>query len=68
MDGSGDAVGAVLRDGLDGQLVLADGGVLLHDGDGLQGAAGLGGLDDATGSAYGGDAGDRLHFDWDREG
>jgi len=62
VDGGGDAVGAVLRDGLDGQLVLPD-GRLLQDGDRLQAAAaGLGALDDATGAAYRGDAGDRLHF------
>lgn len=65
LDGGGDAVGAVLRDGFDGQLVLTHGG--LHYGNGLQGGGRLGALDDATGAAYGGDGGDRLHFDWEED-
>lgn len=52
-------MGAVLRDGLDGQLVLTQGG-LLHDGDGLQGAGRLGALDDAARRRA--QAGNRLHF------
>lgn len=59
---SSGAVGAVLRDGLDWQLVLTNGG-LLHDGNSLQGRGRRDALDDATGAAYGGDGGDRLHFD-----
>lgn len=55
-------MGAVLRDGLNGQLVLTHGG-RLHYGNGLQGRGRLGALDDATGAAYRGDGGDRLHFD-----
>lgn len=62
LDGSGDAVGAVLCDGFDWQLVLTN-GRLLHDGEGLQRRGRLGALDDATGAAYRGDGGDRLHFD-----
>lgn len=53
---------AVLCDGLDWQLVLTNGG-LLHDGNGLQGRSRRDALDDTTGAAYGGDGGDRLHFD-----
>lgn len=59
---SSGAVGAVLRDGLDWQLVLTNGG-RLHDGNSLQGRGRRDALDDATGAAYGGDGGDRLHFD-----
>lgn len=59
---SGGAVGAVLRDGLDWQLVLTNGG-RLNDGNSLQGRGRRDALDDATGAAYGGDGGDRLHFD-----
>lgn len=66
LDGSGDAVGAVLCDGLNGQLVLTHGG-RLHYGDSLQGRGRLGALDDATGAAYRGDGGDRLHFDWEED-
>lgn len=66
LDGSGDAVGAVLRDGLNGQLVLAHGG-RLHYGNSLQGSGWLGALDDATGAAYRGDGGNRLHFDWEED-
>lgn len=63
LDGSGDAVGTVLRDGLDRQLVLTHGG-LLHYGNSLQGSGWLGALDDAAGAAYRGDGGNCLHFDW----
>lgn len=59
---SSGAVGAVLCDGLDWQLVLTNGG-RLHDGNSLQGRGRRDALDDATGAAYGGDGGDRLHFD-----
>lgn len=59
---SSGAVGAVLRDGLDWQLVLTNGG-RLHDGNSLQGRGRRNALDDATGAAYGGDGGNRLHFD-----
>lgn len=55
-------MGAVLRDGLDWQLVLTYRG-RLHDSNSLQGRSRCGALDDATGAAYGGDGGDRLHFD-----
>lgn len=55
-------MGAVLRDGLDWQLVLTYGG-RLHDGNSLQGCGRRGALDDATGAAYGGDGRDCLHFD-----
>lgn len=46
----GHHVRAVLCDGLDGQLVLAQRG-LLHQGDRLEGG-GLGGLNDATCPTY----------------
>lgn len=55
-------MGAVLRDGLDWELVLTNGG-LLHNGNSLQGRGRRDTLDDATRAAYGGDGGDRLHFD-----
>lgn len=55
-------MGAVLGDGLDGQLVLTH-RRLLHDGDRLQRRR-LGALDDATGGAQRTDAGNRLHFHW----
>lgn len=53
---------AVLCNGLDWQLVLTYGG-WLHNGNSLQGSGRCSALDDATGAAYGGDGGDRLHFD-----
>lgn len=63
---SGGTVGAVLHDGLDWQLVLTNRG-RLHDGNSLQGRSRRDALDDATGAAYGGDGGDRLHFDCEED-
>lgn len=65
LDGSGDAVGAILCDGLNRQLVLTHGG-LLHYGNSLQGGGCLGALDDPTGGTYRGDGRNRLYFDWGR--
>lgn len=61
----GDQVGPVLRDGLDGQLVLTQ-RALLQDGDRRQRRR-LGALDDAADSPYRGsrDGRDRLHFHWE---
>lgn len=58
----GNQVGPVLRDGLDGQLVLTQ-RALLQDGDRRQRRR-LGALDDAADSPYRGgrDGRDRLHF------
>lgn len=61
MEGGGDAVGSVLCDGLDGQLVLTHG--RLHDGNSLQGGSRLAALDDATGASRRGDGWESLHFD-----
>jgi len=60
--GEGHQVGAVLHDGLDGQLVVAQ-WRLLDDGDRGEGR-GLGGLDDAPHGADGGgdDGGHGLHL------